>query len=81
MPEKPHIPFVPPTFSWESPNLYSQFKIFKQKVEFSFKGAFRESDAALKVCAILNWLCDNAYKIYNICIGQQMVTRMIQTKC
>ena len=64
MPEKPHIPFVPPTFSWDSPNLYSQFKIFKQKVEFSFKGAFRESDAALKVSAILNWLCDNAYKIY-----------------
>ena len=55
MPEKLHIPFVPPTFSWDSPNLHSQFKIFKQKVEFAFKGTYRESDAAPKVCAILNW--------------------------
>ena len=38
--EKLHIPFVPPTFSWNSPNLNSQFKIFKQKVEFAFKGTF-----------------------------------------
>ena len=59
-----HIPFVPPTFSWESPNLCSQFKIFKQKVDFAFKGTFRESAAAEKVCTILNWLGDNAYEIY-----------------
>ena len=64
MPEKPHIPFVPPTFSWDSPNLFSQFKIFKQKVEFAFKGMYRDNDAASKVCAILNWLGDNAYEIY-----------------
>ena len=64
MPEKPHIPFVPPTFSWDSPNLYSQCKIFKQKVDFAFKGTFRESAAAEKVCTILNWLGDNAYEIY-----------------
>ena len=64
MPGKLHIPFVPPTFSWDSPNLCSQFKIFKQKVDFAFKGTFRESAAAEKVCAILNWSCDNAYEIY-----------------
>ena len=64
MPEKLHIPFVPPTFSWESPSLYSQFKIFKQKVDFTFKGTYRESAAVEKVCAILNWLHDNAYEIY-----------------
>ena len=64
MPEKLHIPFMPPTFSWDSPNLYSQFKIFKQKVIFTFKGTFRESAAAVKVCAILNCLGDNAYEIY-----------------
>ena len=64
MPEKPYIPFVPPTFSWDSLNLYSQFKIFKQKADFAFKGQFKESDAASKVCVILNWLGDNAYKIY-----------------
>ena len=64
MPEKPHIPFVPPTFSWDSPNLFSQFKIFKQKVEFAFKGMYKDNDAASKVCAILNWLGDNTYEIY-----------------
>ena len=64
MPEKPHIPFVPPTFSWDSPNLHNQFKIFKQKLEFAFKGTYRESDAALKVCTLLNWLGNNAYEIY-----------------
>ena len=64
MPEKLHTPFVPPTLSWDSPNLHSQFKIFKQKMDFSFKGTFRESAAAEKVCAILNWLGDNAYEIY-----------------
>ena len=64
MPEKLHIPFVPPTFSWDSSNLYSQFKIFKQKAEFAFKGTYRESDAASKVCAILNWLGDKACEIY-----------------
>ena len=64
MPKKLHIPFVPPTFSWNSPNLYSQFKIFKQKVDFTFKGTYRESAAAEKVCTILNWFGDNAYEIY-----------------
>ena len=64
MPEKPHIPFVPPTFSWDSPNLFSQFKLFKQKVVFAFKGMYKDNDAASKVCAILNWLGDNAYEIY-----------------
>ena len=64
MPEKPHIPFVPPTFSWDSPNLYTQYKIFKQKVDFAFKGLYKDSDAASKVCATLNWLADNTYEIY-----------------
>ena len=64
MPDKLHIPFVPPTSSWDSPNLFSQFKIFKQKVEFAFKGMYKENDTASKVCAILNWLGDNAYEIY-----------------
>ena len=64
MPEKPHIPFIPPTFSWDSTNLYTQYKIFKQKVDFAFKGLYKDNDAASKVCAILNWLDDNAYEIY-----------------
>ena len=64
MPEKPHIPFVPPTFSWDSPNLYTQYKIFKQKVNFACKGLYKDNDAASKVCAIFNWLGDNADEIY-----------------
>ena len=64
MPEKPNIPSVPPTFSWDSPNLYSQFKIFKQKVNFALKGQFKDSKKATKVSAILNWLGDNAYELY-----------------
>ena len=56
MPEKPNIPFVPPTFSWDSPNLCSQLKIFKQKVNFAFKGQLKDSEKATKVSTILNWL-------------------------
>ena len=55
---------MPPTFSWDSPNLYTQYKIFKQKVDSAFKGLYKDNDAASKVCAILNWLGDNAYEIY-----------------
>ena len=66
MPEKPHINFVPPTFSWDSPNLHTQHKIFKQKVEFAFKGLYKDNNAASKVRAILNWLGDNAYEIYEL---------------
>ena len=62
MPEKPHIPFVPPTFNWDSPNLYSQFKIFRQKVELAFNGQFKDSSG--KFSGILNWLGDKAYEIY-----------------
>ena len=64
MPEKPHIPFVPTTFSWDSPNLYTRYKIFKQEVDFTFKGLYKDNDTASKVYAILNWLGDNAYEIY-----------------
>ena len=64
MPEKPHIQSVPPSFSWDSPNLYTNYKIFKQKVGFAFRGQYKDNDAASKVCAILNWLGDNAYEIY-----------------
>ena len=63
--EKPvTIPFTHLTFSWDSQNMYSSFKLFKQKVEFAFKGQFKECDNASKVGAILNWLGDNAYEVY-----------------
>ena len=81
MPEKPHIPFVPPTFSWDIPNLYTQYKIFKQKVDFAFKGLYKDNDAASKVCAILNWLGNNAYEIYEHLHWLQVMTKMTQRKC
>ena len=42
MPGETKIPFVSPTFSWDSPNLYSNYKLFKQKVEITFKGQFKD---------------------------------------
>ena len=33
-------------------------------MDFAFKGQFKDSDAAFKVCAVFNWLQDNAYEIY-----------------
>ena len=64
MPGDTKIPFVPPTFSWDSVNLYGNFKLFKQKVEIAFKGQFKDCDKTAKVGAILNWLGDNAYEVY-----------------
>ena len=37
-PKIPTLPFKPPKFDWNASNLYSQFKLFKTKVEFAFKG-------------------------------------------
>ena len=64
MPGESKIPFMPPTFSWNSPNLYANYKLFKQKVEIAFKGQFKDSDNGAKVGPILNWLDDNAYEVY-----------------
>ena len=63
MPGDIKIPYVPPTFSWDSPNLYSNFKS-KQKVDITFKGQFKDCDDTAKVGAILNSLGDNAYEVY-----------------
>ena len=64
MPSDIKIPFVPPTFSWDSVNLCGNFKLFKQKVEIAFKGQFKDCDDTAKVGIILNWLGDNAYEVY-----------------
>ena len=61
MPGETKLSFMPPTFSWDSPNLYSNYKLFKQKVEITFKGQFKDG---AKVGAILNWLGDNASEVY-----------------
>ena len=58
------LPFRPPKFNWNASNLYSQFKLFKTKVEFSFKGTCKENPGHTKVGAILNWLGDSAFEVY-----------------
>ena len=65
-PKKIHIlPFVPPVFDWSAQDLYTQFRIFKTKVEFAFDGARRNNANEAKVGAILNWMGDSAFKVYN----------------
>ena len=59
------LPFKPPEFDWNASNLYSQFKkLFKTKIEFAFKGTYKDNPGHAKVDAILNWLGDTAFEIY-----------------
>ena len=44
--------------------MHSQFKLFKTKVEFAFKGTYKDNPGDAKVGAILNWLGDAAFEIY-----------------
>ena len=60
----PTFPFIPPSFDWNASNLYSQFKLFKTKVEFAFKGTYAKNPGHAKVDAILNWLGNTAFEIY-----------------
>ena len=64
----PTLPFKPPKFDWNASNLYSQFKLFKTKVEFAFKGTYKDNPGHAMVSAILNWLGDAAFEIYCIFI-------------
>ena len=50
----PTLPFKPPDFDWNASNLYRQFKLFKTKVEFAFKGTYKDNPGHAKVGAILN---------------------------
>ena len=59
----PTLPFKPPEFDWNASNLYSQFKLFKTKVEF--KGTYKKDNPGhAKVGAVLNWLGYAAFEIY-----------------
>ena len=60
----PTLPFKPPEFDWDASSLYSQFKLFKTKVEFAFKGTYKENPGHANVDAILNWLGDSAFEVY-----------------
>ena len=60
----PTLPFKPPEFHWNASNLYSQFKLFKTKVEFAFKGTYKENPGHAKVGAILKWQGDSTFEVY-----------------
>ena len=60
----PTLPFKPPEFDWNASNLYSQFKLFKTRVEFAFKGTYKDNPGHAKVGTILNWLGDTSFEIY-----------------
>ena len=65
-PKKIHtLPFVPPVFDWSAQNLHTQFRIFKTKVQFAFNGTYRNNSYETKVGAILNWMGDSAFEVYN----------------
>ena len=64
-PKVPTLPFKPPEFDWLSPNLYSQFKLFRAKCNYAFKGTYSGNPKGAKVGTILNWLRDNAYEIHS----------------
>ena len=61
----PTLPFKPPEFDWNASNLCSQFNLFKTKVEFVFKGTYKDNPGHAKVGAILNWRGDTAFRIYD----------------
>ena len=64
--EKIHtLPFNPPVFDWNASNLYTEFRTFKTKVDFIFDGTYKKNPKDAKVGAILNWMGDSAFKIYN----------------
>ena len=45
-------------------NCTANSKLFKTKVEFAFKGTYKDNPGDAKVGAILNWLGDAAFEIY-----------------
>ena len=65
-PDKIHtLPSLPPVFDWSAQNLYTQFQIFKTKVQFTFNGTYKNNSNEAKVGAILNWMGDSAFEVYN----------------
>ena len=59
------LPFNAPVFDWNTSNLYTQFRIFKTKVDFTFDGTYKNNPKDAKVGAILNLMGDLAFEIYN----------------
>ena len=62
----PSVPIYKPSFDWNSPHPYDQFKLFKQKVNYLLvHGPYKDLNAAMKVLIFLNWLGDHSYQLIN----------------
>ena len=79
-PKAPMLPFKPPEIDWLSSNLYSQFKLFRAKCNYAFKGTYNGDPKEAKVGAILNWLGDNTHEIHSNFNWATLLTKMILIK-
>ena len=62
----PSVPIYKPSFDWNSPHPYEQFKLFKQKVDYLLvHGPYKDLHASMKVSIFLNWLGDRSYELIN----------------
>ena len=62
----PSVPIYKPSFDWNSPHPYEQFKLFKQKVDYLLvHGLYKDLHASMKVSIFLNWLGDRSYELIN----------------
>ena len=62
----PSVPIYKPSFDWNSPHPYEQFKLFKRKVDYLFvHGPYKDLHASVKVSIFLNWLGDHSYELIN----------------
>ena len=60
------MPIYKPSFDWNSPHPYEQFKLFKQKVDYLLvHGPYKDLHASMKVSIFLNWLGDRSYELIN----------------
>ena len=60
------VPIYKPSFNWNSPQPYEQFKLFKQKVDYLLvHGPYKDLHASVKVSIFLNWLGDCSYELIN----------------
>ena len=60
------VPIYKPSFDWNSPHPYEQFKLFKHKVDYLLiHGPYKDLHASMKVSIFLNWLGDCSYELIN----------------
>ena len=58
---KPVVPFQAPKFDWNRRDIYEHWFVFKQRVEFSFAGHFKDCSNEMKINGMLSWMGDQGY--------------------